>query len=60
MTENHPIMGIIWQFGKSAKLYPRKNESDKEKVKFRNFAKEFAGFFGVGGKEMVNKLVKFL
>ena len=32
-------------------LPPVKNESGKEMVKFRDFAKEFAGFFREGGKE---------
>jgi len=40
-------------------IYAGFNRRDKEMVKFRNFAKEFAGFFGGGGKGKVKKLVKF-
>ena len=39
--------------GNLQKFTTGKNESGKEMVKFRDFAKEFAGFFWGGGKEKV-------
>ena len=41
-------------------LPPVKSKVVKEMVKFRDFAKEFAGLFGGGGKEKVKELAKFL
>ena len=46
--------------GNLQKFTTGKNESGKEMVKFRDFAEEFAGLFGEGGKEKVKELVKFL